>query len=274
MSRLIVFTDLDGTLLDHHTYEWEAARPALRELQRRQVPLVLCTSKTKAEVLPLARELELQYPFVAENGGAVYIPRNYFSFALPTARVHTGYQVLELGERYRKLVRALEEAAQTSGVRVRGFSHMTDEEVAQRCDLDLAAARRARRREFDEPFVVENGSEKETARFFQTLQQKGLRWRRGGRFYHLMGNNDKGLAVGKMIELYRQLHGEVRTVGLGDSANDTDFLAVVDLAVIVALPDGSHDPDVAEKVPEAEKVEGIGPVGWNAAVLEILAETE
>jgi len=124
MARLIVFTDLDGTLLDHSTYKWEAAQPALRQLRLSGSPVVLCTSKTRAEVLPLRDQLKLTDPFVTENGGAIYIPRNYFPFALPTAQVEAGYQVLELGQRYTNLVRALEEAAETSGVKVRGFSHM------------------------------------------------------------------------------------------------------------------------------------------------------
>lgn len=274
MPQLIVFTDLDGTLLDHHTYSWQVATPALKKLKARKVPLILCTSKTRAEVQPLTKKLGLNFPFVVENGGALYIPRNYFPFALPTARVHTGYQVLELGERYQKLTRALEDAAETSGIPVKGFSRMTDKEVAKLCGLDLAEARLARRREFDEPFVLEEATAKKQERFFGALQQKGLRWRQGGRFLHLMGNNDKGQAVARMIELYRQLYGEVTTMGLGDSANDTDFLAVVDLPVLVGRPDGSHDDAVLAKVPGARCMPGIGPAGWNEAVLEVLDSAE
>ena len=273
MKRLVVFTDLDGTLLDHDTYSFKAAAPALRELKARKIPLVLCTSKTKAEVLPLTKKLGLNHPFVVENGGAVYIPRNYFPFALPTARVRTGFQVLELGERYQKLTRALADGAQTSGVKVKGFSTMTDREVAKLCGLDTAAARLARRREYDEPFVLEEAAPNEKRRFFNWLQQRGLRWRQGGRFLHLMGNNDKGLAVSRMIELFRQLYGEIQSVGLGDSGNDGDFLAVVDVAVIVARPDGSHDADVLGRVPGARRQKAIGPEGWNEAVQEILEES-
>ncbi len=42
----LVFTDLDGTLLNHDDYSWEAARPALEELQRQSIPLILVSSKT------------------------------------------------------------------------------------------------------------------------------------------------------------------------------------------------------------------------------------
>jgi mannosyl-3-phosphoglycerate phosphatase len=270
MARLILFTDLDGTLLDHHTYKWDAALPALRQLRLRGSPVVLCTSKTRAEVLPLRDELKLTDPFVTENGGAIYIPRNYFPFALPTAQVESGYQVLELGQRYPNLVRALEEAAETSGVQVRGFSHMKDAEVAKLCGLKQPEAKRARQREFDEPFLLEKGTPRQKDRFFRWIQQRGLRWREGGRFLHLMGDNDKGVAVRRLIDLYRQLWGEIRTVGLGDSPNDLDFLSVVEVPVLVAKPDGSHDAALRSKLRSAQLAPGPGPVGWNQSVLQLL----
>jgi mannosyl-3-phosphoglycerate phosphatase len=273
MQRLVVFTDLDGTLLDHDTYKWAAAAPALRRLRGRGIPVVLCTSKTRAEVLSLRTELGLRDPFVGENGGAIYIPRNYFPFALPTARVDAGFQVLELGQRYQKLVRALDEAAKTSGVQVQGFSHMSEKEVAEACGLSRSAARLARRREYDEPFTLEKGTPKQKERFFRWLQQRGLRWREGGRFYHLMGDNDKGVAVRRLIDLYRQQYDEIHTVGLGDSPNDGDFLAVVDSPVQVARPDGSHDWGLRTSVPGVRLAQGSGPVGWNQAMLEFLQKS-
>jgi mannosyl-3-phosphoglycerate phosphatase len=267
---LIVFTDLDGTLLDHHTYKWEAAQPALRQLRLRGSPVVLCTSKTRAEVLPLREELKLSDPFVTENGGGVYIPRNYFPFALPTAQVESGYQVLELGQRYGNLVRALEEAAETSGVSVRGFSHMKDDDVARLCGLKKPEAKRARQREFDEPFLLEKGTPRQKERFFRWIQQRGLRWREGGRFLHLMGDNDKGVAVRRLIDLYRQLWGDIRTVGLGDSPNDLDLLSVVDVPVLVAKSNGSYDETVRAKLRGVQLAPGPGPAGWNQSVLGLL----
>lgn len=272
MTRLVVFTDLDATLLDHSTYQWEAAAPALRALRGRGVPVVLSTSKTRAEILPLHKELGLRDPFVAENGGAVYIPRSYFPFALPTARVDAGFQVLELGQRYQKLVRALDEAAKTSGVKVLGFNRMSEKQVAEVCGLSREASRLAKQREYDEPFQFEKATSKQQERFFRWLQQRGLRWREGGRFFHLMGDNDKGVAVRKLIDLYRQQYGELRTIGLGDSPNDIDFLAVVDVAVLVAGPDGTHNWEVRTSVPGIRLARGAGPQGWNEAMLGILQE--
>ena len=78
--HVIVVSDLDGTLLDHETYSFDAARPALARLRQADVPLVLCTSKTRAEVESIRRSLDNEHPFIVENGGAVVIPLDYFSF--------------------------------------------------------------------------------------------------------------------------------------------------------------------------------------------------
>ena len=49
--HLIIFSDLDGTLLDHDDYRWQAADPALARLRAANIPLVLNSSKTVPEIL-------------------------------------------------------------------------------------------------------------------------------------------------------------------------------------------------------------------------------
>src|SRR5713226_6564538 len=84
-ARHLIFTDLDGTLLDARTYSWAGAEPALAEIERRRIPLVLVTSKTRAEVEPLRRKLGHAHPFITENGGGVFIPDGYFNLKIPGA---------------------------------------------------------------------------------------------------------------------------------------------------------------------------------------------
>lgn len=52
---MVVFTDLDGTLLDHHTYQANEAAEALRLLEARGWPLVFCSSKTFSEQVFFAK---------------------------------------------------------------------------------------------------------------------------------------------------------------------------------------------------------------------------
>ncbi|WP_254555827.1 HAD hydrolase family protein, partial [Salmonella enterica] len=66
---LLFFTDLDGTLLNSHTFEWKPAAPWLTLLHESGVPVILCCSKTAFEMLQLKTTLILQgLPLIAENG--------------------------------------------------------------------------------------------------------------------------------------------------------------------------------------------------------------
>ena len=59
-DTLLVFSDLDGSLLDIHTYAWQPAMPWLDKLQDFQVPLILCSSKTAAEMQDIQQDLGLE----------------------------------------------------------------------------------------------------------------------------------------------------------------------------------------------------------------------
>ncbi|VDZ63134.1 Putative mannosyl-3-phosphoglycerate phosphatase [Serratia odorifera] len=75
LADLLIFTDLDGSLLDHHSYRWDAAKPWLDRLAQAKVPLIVATSKTAAEVQQLQQQLGLSaLPFIAENGAQIVFP--------------------------------------------------------------------------------------------------------------------------------------------------------------------------------------------------------
>lgn len=271
MTTLIVFTDLDGSLLDQTTYAFEAAHEALTRLRARAVPLVIVSSKTRAEIEPLRARLHNADPFVVENGGGLYIPPGLFGFPIDGATIRNGYQVIELGTTYSALRAALQEIRQALGCGIRGFGDMAVEEIAERTGLSRAEALLAMQREYDEPFVLDGpaGSIEDLRRQAET---RGLRCTRGGRFYHLTGANDKGLACQRLMGCYRRRLKDDResllTVALGDSLNDLPMLAVVDRPVLVQRPDGSYDPEVS--LPNLIRAPGIGPIGWNRAVLDML----
>jgi len=146
---------------------------------------------------------------------------------------------------------------------------MDENEVARRTGLSAAAAALAKTREYDEPFILE-GTPQQRQAVLNRIESRGFRWTKGGRFYHLTGDNDKGRAVKIVSEIYRKQCGPIVTAGFGDSLNDLPMLAAVDRPVLVQRPDGSHEDAIA--LPGLERVEGIGPAGWNRAVLGFLEE--
>jgi mannosyl-3-phosphoglycerate phosphatase len=267
-SDLVVITDLDGCLLDAVTYSYEAARPALAELARAGVPLVLCSGKTRAELQLLARELDLAHPFIVENGGAIVFPPGSFH-AVAGARMANGGQVLPLGTPRVRLTLQLREIAAAAGVRARGFADMSREELQELTGLSAAAAALALQREYDEPFVLED--ETAVAALERAAAARGLQLSHGGRFHHLMGSSDKGLAARKLLSLYRQAGGGRRAAALGDAETDLPLLRSVERPIVVPRSDGLPDPVLASHLRGAECAPAPGPEGWNEAVLALLA---
>ncbi|MBN1567436.1 MAG: HAD-IIB family hydrolase [Acidobacteria bacterium] len=259
---LIFITDMDGTLLDAD-YGFEEAQPALQELKERQIPLVFCTSKTRAEVEAYRRQLDNTHPFIVENGGALYIPESHFPVPICSAEHRDGYAVIEFGSPYPEIVDTLLKAAEESGCTVLGFSQMSVEEISRRCNLPPAAAQLAKQREYDEPFEILAG---DSDRLLKEIEKRKKRWTRGGRFYHILGANDKGHCVILLRHFYERIYQSVVVAGLGDGMNDAGFLNVVDIPLLM---ESDEIEDLKKAVPRGRICPG-GPRGWNATVLDVI----
>jgi len=281
--RVLVFTDLDGTLLDTVTYSNEAALPALQALKQRRIPLVIVSSKTRTELESIRRQLDNHEPFVTENGGGVFIPPGTFKFPLAGAILRDAYQVIEHGTPYRQLRLALADIARAAGCELKGFGDMTVEEVVLLTRLSPPQAALAKQREYDEPFVLleaerrsgSGSADEAITRVYAEAERRGLRCISGGRFHHLHGLHDKGQACRLLIQFYRQHLGDDRllTIALGDSQNDHGMLAESDHPVLVRKCDGSYaGGGEIPNLPNLIRADGIGPIGWNRAILGLLRD--
>jgi len=268
IPKAILFTDLDGTLLDRETYSFEPAQPALRVIREKDIPLVLSSSKTRAEIELYRRKLENDHPFISENGGAVFIPKDYFSFQFPYDRETDWFFVLELGTFYPRIIEVLEWIKKETGILIKGFSDLAEKEISSICGLDSTEAELAKKREYDEPFIVEGGQiEIEIVR--RKIQEKGLNYLWGGRFHHILGKNDKGRAVEILKELYENQFFSIFTVGIGDSLNDVPMLLAVDEPILLKEEDDLL-PEGPSSIQNLTVIEGRGPKVWNEVVLSVL----
>jgi len=266
MKQRVIFTDLDGTLLDT-SYSHAAARPALGQIAASGTPLLLCSSKTRAELELCRARLHNTHPFIAENGGGIYIPQGYFSHKFNSIKSNI-YDFIQLGLPYAEIRRQFEQLRTQTGAKVRGFADMTVAEVAALTGLSVEEAALAKLREFDEPFVFDGATDEN---FLRAIESTGLHWTQG-RIFHLLGEHDKGRAVQILLSMYQQQYGEVSSIGLGDSLNDLPMLQAVNQAVLVRHEDGSFDHRIA--LPRLLRTVLPGPAGWNESVLQWLAKQD
>lgn len=253
----LIFTDLDGTLLDHDSYDHTPALPALNRLRELRIPVIPVSSKTLAELKHIRRLLRLKGPAVAENGAVIAYPGEQPQIAPP------GYYLLR---------DFLVDLRANPDFDTLGFGDMSLEEVMTATNLPREDAKRAIKRLASEPFLW-RGEQPNLPAFRMQVQNAGLRLLAGGRFMHLLGDTDKGKAVRLVVKHLRSHGGTItRTIALGDSDNDRDMLLAVDVPVIVRRPDGSHLL-LAER-PDAIVTEQAGPAGWNQAMLHLLEQYE
>jgi mannosyl-3-phosphoglycerate phosphatase len=263
-SQIVIFTDLDGTLLDEQTYDFKPALTALKFIRSRKIPLILVSSKTRAEVEFYRKELSVEDPFIVENGGAIYFPTSFplpddypFEIVDEYREVLIGTPLAVLSEKINKLREQFP---------FRCFSDLTVEEIADQTGLAPEQALRASVREFDEPIMLEGGADE--GLLYKRARELDLECMHGGRFLHLFCGGDKGKAVDEILTLYRQQGYPVISIGLGDSQNDVPMLWVVDKPVIMETKEGVSIEGLDH--PDLVKAKGRGPESWNRVVLRIL----
>jgi mannosyl-3-phosphoglycerate phosphatase len=262
-KKIIIFTDLDETLLERRSYSFEKALPALALLRERDIPLVICSSKTRPEIDSYRKKLKNAHPFIAENGGGLYVPKGYFEDMGDYAAFESGgCNAIILGARYAELREALL-GLRSEGFDLKGFGDMSVGEISALTGLKREEAALAREREFDEAFVFRG----DALKLRTAIRKKGLNMTEG-RLFHLMGDSDKGKAVDILKELYKIKYRDPVFAALGDSPTDTPMLRNVDYPVLVKKDDGRYDEHVS--APNLIRAEGIGPEGWNRAVVELV----
>jgi len=267
--RRVVVTDLDGTLLESSTYSAEFAMPAINYLKQHEISLVFCSSKTSMEQLYYQGLLNINHPFIVENGSAIFIPKDYFPFEFPYDRQTDTHDIIELGVHYSKLDQHVRLAREQTGAIFTRFEDLSPEEICQITDLpNLEAAERATRREYSTTLVSGDFDSENFQDFIQYLRSRGLHATRGTRFLTISGAaSDKGKAVLQLLELFEQAFGKIVSYGLGDGRNDLPMLAAVDYAFLVQRLDGTWLEGVDDKI---NKVTGVGPVGWSTTVLNLI----
>lgn len=261
----VVVTDLDGTLLDHHTYGYAPALPALHQIEKLAIPLVFCSSKTAAELIPLRAEMGNDHPYIVENGAAICGVKHDHG-ASHSSRECTGR--IQLGVPYHKILDILHPCRQQNGYRFTGFADMSVGEVAGVTGLSVEQAGLAKQREYSEPIIWQD-TDARRQQFLQQIELAGLTAQEGGRFLSIAGASNKGRAVAWLRNYYVRHTGlPVAIIALGDSPNDQSMLAAADTAVVIhSKKSGQIQLAGPRKIIVTEES---GPTGWNRAMTTLL----
>lgn len=267
--RLLVFTDLDATLLDD-SYSWKPASSAIERLKAGGHSIVLSSSKTLAEMRHLALELELDSPLVAENGATIAIPSgSSLREASDTGPIVDGFVIFNQGASRPDILALTHGLREKHGYEFEGFADWDTAEVTHRTGLDAESAKRALERHGTEP-IVWNDTEARWSLFKDSLEASGLLAIRGGRFIHLMGDTDKARGLSEVVRR-AAVHSYWQNryvVALGDSPNDLKMLSAADEAVVI--PNSHHNETLKPSAAKIRYADAFGPIGWNSAMHSLM----
>lgn len=252
----VVFTDLDGTLLDHDSYSYLSAINDIEYLNQHQIPIIFCTSKTRKEIIYWKTKMGNIHPFISENGGGIFIPRDYFPFTFEYTRKTEDFYLIQLGENISILENVFCKIKKK--YHVTSFLQMSINELSKIANLHIDQAELALQRDFSIPFILHDTDQYHN--LIKEVKKYKLQITKGGRFYHLIGGTDKGKAVQLLTNLYKKNNDTIQTIGIGDSENDLSMLQQVNHAYLVKRKDNTYASQ------SFDNVTGVGPTGWSQVI--------
>ncbi len=273
MNTPIIFTDLDGTLLDHYDYSFTQAEETLQKLRDDHIPVIPNTSKTYSELLELRKALDLDGPFIVENGAAIYIPVGYFPHQ-PLDTIKRGdFWVKSLVNSRNHWLSLLSNVPEVFTPLFTSMSAMTVDEIADATGLECDGARLASQRQYGEPLLWHGNAEQKQA-FIKHLTDQGATILEGGRFIHVCGDCNKGMAMDWLMSQFALFNPQQSpcSIALGDGNNDIAMLEAAQRAAIIRSP--VHEPPVLTQNKQVILSNKTGPAGWAEVIPQLLNTKE
>jgi mannosyl-3-phosphoglycerate phosphatase family protein len=272
-TRKILFTALEGCLLDARSGSPANAQDGLDELERRSVPWVIFSGMTRAQLDPVRRKLGHSGPFVTEHGGGLFVPQGYFPVRIEGQERSGNFQLLSLGKPYTDVTASLEELAEEAGVSIVGVSQMSLHETEQNTGLSRREAEQFRLRDFEEPFFFAGASEREIARFVALARTRGYHAKPGPTFWTFSSVPDSGEAARRLAKLFRASAPKQRQsqiIAIGAGPEDIAMLSAADRGILMSPQESVEEFAPPERARRFEQVKFSADRTWSDVVLGVL----
>ena len=277
MSQYLIFSDIDNTLIQsyiikegeiYHTEEYGEIKTVVKKLHENNIPLILCSTKTRLEQEKIRKYLEIDDPFIVENGGAIVIPETYFNIDLEELGLSIKHinenLVIELGKSYNRIIEILQEIREIFHIKFIAVHDLSIAELAQKVGISIINAKLMASREYSETILEINNNELNNLK--KILEDRGLRILQGTRYNTISSLHDKGSAISILKKLYsiKFENEKIESIGIGDALNDIPMFENVDKAFLVRNVQNDY---ASMKINNLTRVNGIGQQGWKEIIL-------
>ena len=284
MSQYLIFSDIDNTLLQsyiikegeiYHTEKYDGEiKTIVKKIRDNNIPLILCSTKTRLEQEKIREYLEIDDPFIVENGGAIVIPENYFHIDLEELGLSIKHinenLVIELGKSYNRIIEILQEIREVFHIKFIAVHDLSIAELAQKVGISIINAKLMASREYSETILEINNNELNNLK--KILEDRGLRILQGTRYNTISSLHDKGSAISILKKLYsiKFQKEKIESIGIGDALNDIPMFENVDKAFLVRNVQNEY---TSMKINNLTRVNGIGQRGWKETILNYVIKS-
>ena len=269
-NTLVIFSDIDGTFLDHDTFSEGDNFEILDKLVKCNHYVVFNSSKTFHEIKKMQDCHKTSFPFICETGGGIYCKDQNLE---SSSRRRDGYSIIYES----KKVETFEDDVRSEISR--NFSNdldiFDDIDMSEKKSLSSLSGENlelACNRDFS--FLIKwRSNEKRFTLFQAVLRKLNLDIIKGSRFYHICSGHNKGKALLFFLDKLKlsSSHKNYTTVGVGDSHNDIDMLSNVDYPCIVRSSDNHN---LAKKIKNQNTIvsESSAPQGWEECINHVFSK--
>lgn len=261
-NNILLFTDLDGTLLNKKTFEFKAALDLVKNCVKKGINIIPNSSKTDLELNEICEDLGIPKVYISENGSCIH-GLNFLSENL-----------------HKEIC-----LSRNKQIIYKSFSDNVDVNLRQKCfileneslkhqieilGLPEKKIYKALNRKFSFPFIFE-GNKDEEIELKKIVKKNGLKIQFGGRVLNLGDEVSKGNAMQKFVSLLsKETKKNYVLICVGDNENDFDMLDKCDYPCLVkngSLKKVSFKNQCIFSTQEA-------PYGWIEVVNETLNKIE
>ncbi len=272
MRKTVIFTDLDASLLDYDTYDFSEIKDFVLYLIEKDISIIPVTSKTKKETLKFLEILPKYEGFAVENGGAVYLIDDFEKYIEQKSDItrNNGLIKKTIGTDIYILKKFLKDFSIKEGLKIKTIFDFPILKLSSILNLSENELLDTLDREYDIPFIIENPEEVKIRKLMEQANKKGYRIHVGGRFYHISGDYNKGVAVNFLKTVYKKKYGDIITIGIGDSLNDLSLLENVEIPILIRKKDLTICKEIKDKISKLYITEKPAPLGWREGVKRVL----
>ena len=222
--KVLIFTDLDGSLLHRDTFKFDEIKDYLKQLISKGIFIIPNTSKTEKEILEFNNELGSSLPYISENGSAIN--------GLDLLNSNSPKELI-LSREKDSLIKIFRELVPVNlQNKCKWLSEMDKKKQSLIFGLEDDKLKMALDRKYTIPFLFE-GNKSERNELSKIVKNKGLALQEGGRVINLTDKVNKAKALQVFVRFFKKNNKNVKTIAVGDNYNDLDMLKTSEFPCLV-----------------------------------------